>query len=416
MSRRHALPGARLVRSVRGRLTERRRDERGYVLVLTALLIVPMMIIAAMAVDYGGWYAEGTKMQKASDAAALAGVVWLPNINQATAVAKETAKQNGYDDALPNITVTVRQVSETELGVDIVDTNSPTYLAKFLRDSTQIRREASAKYVLPVPLGSPKNYFGTGPLVPGNDKENFYAAVNGYCSAKDQGGPFESRHWFSSPVGTTNACTRSGRQSNTEYKVTPAAAYQYYIELPAGRTQSMALYLWNPQVDSSDPTSPGSALADTTFTLLAPDATPFNDADNKVYGSSGSGGSCTGSGESNPREYTTTADNDASFWSTSGWSRFCTFTTSAPAGKYILSVRTEEGQSNAYASNAPARPHHHDRQHLRQPDGQHLPLDLRQELDVGLRERVGVERQLLPGEDRPGARREDRQDHAVRPR
>jgi Flp pilus assembly protein TadG len=337
---------ARLHRFLCERLGGRRRDERGYVLALTALVLVPMLIIAAMAIDYGGWYAEGTKMQRAADAAALAGVVWLPNTNQATLVAKETAKKNGYDDALPNITVTVNQISETELGVEIVDTASETYLAKFIRDTTTIRRSATAKYVLPVPLGSPKNYFGTGQMISGNDREN------GYCSAKDQGGPFEARYWFNTPVGTTNACTKSGRQQNAEYKSSPTPAYQYYIELPPGRTQTMALYLWNPQVDSNDPTSPGSSVADTTFTLLAPDDTPFNDADNKVYGTAGSGGSCSGSGESNPRKYTTTVDNDASFWSTSGWSRFCTFTTSAPAGKYILNVRTEQNQSNSYASNA----------------------------------------------------------------
>jgi Flp pilus assembly protein TadG len=344
-----------LVSALRRRVDARRPNERGYVLIMTALLIVPMLILAAMAVDYGGWYAEGTRMQKAADAAALAGVVWLPNINQATAVAKDTAKQNGYDDALANVTVKVTQISETELGVAITDNASQVYLAKFLKNTTTISRSASAKYVLPVPLGSPKNYFGTGQMISGSDRENFFGAVNGYCSYKAQGGPFEAR-WMipgipSSSQGSGNACTGS-HATNDDYRSDPDPAYQYYIELPPNRTQTMRFYIYNPHEDADDPTGYSSSQYSTTsFWLQAPDNTPFNDSDNKIYGQSGSGGSCTGSGESNPRTYTA-SDNDATFFSQSGWSGFCTFTTSAPAGKYILNVRTKEGESNSYATNA----------------------------------------------------------------
>ena len=78
----------------------RRRDEHGYVLALTALIILPLLLISAMAVDYGGWYSQGARMQRAADAAALAGVVWLPDLATATTVAQSTAKANGYDDDL----------------------------------------------------------------------------------------------------------------------------------------------------------------------------------------------------------------------------------------------------------------------------------------------------------------------------
>lgn len=220
-------------------VARRRRDEKGYILVMTAMLIVPMMILAAMAVDYGAWYTEGTRMQKAADAAALAGVVWLPNLPQATTVARETARQNGYDHNDPNITVTVNQISETELGVEITDSDSEVYLASFVRDHMSITRSASAKYVLPVPLGSPKNYFGTGQMISGNDRENFFAAINGYCSYKAQGGPFETKYQLpgipSSSHGSGNACTNS-RTANGDYRADPSPAYQYYIELPPNRT------------------------------------------------------------------------------------------------------------------------------------------------------------------------------------
>ena len=60
-----------------------RRDERGYVLILTALILIPLLLISAMAVDYGAWYTSGSRMQRAADAAALAGVVWLPDLTTA---------------------------------------------------------------------------------------------------------------------------------------------------------------------------------------------------------------------------------------------------------------------------------------------------------------------------------------------
>ncbi len=330
-------------------VARRRRDEKGYILVMTAMLIVPMMILAAMAVDYGAWYTEGTRMQKAADAAALAGVVWLPNLPQATTVARETARQNGYDHNDPNITVTVNQISETELGVEITDSDSEVYLASFVRDHMSITRSASAKYVLPVPLGSPKNYFGTGQMISGNDRENFFAAINGYCSYKAQGGPFETKYQLpgipSSSHGSGNACTNS-RTANGDYRADPSPAYQYYIELPPNRTQTMRFYIYNPHEDSSDPTGYASnQYATTTFWLQRPDNTPFNDNDNPIYTG------CSGSGESNPRTYTA-SDNDASFFGQSGWSRFCTFSTTAPAGKYILNVRTRQNESNSYATNA----------------------------------------------------------------
>src|SRR6478735_914692 len=130
----------------------RRRDEDGYVLALTALVILPLMLISAMAVDFGAWYTQGSRMQKAADAAALAGVVWLPDLTEATDVAKDAAKANGYDDALANVTVTVTKLSDNELKVDIRDTAGKVYLAKWVKNSVTINRTATAKYVLPVPL------------------------------------------------------------------------------------------------------------------------------------------------------------------------------------------------------------------------------------------------------------------------
>lgn len=319
-------------------LRRRRRGERGYVLATTALVLIPMLIVAGMAIDFGGLYTEAAKMQRAADAAALAGVVWLPNLTNATTVAKASAKENGYDDALANITVTVTQLAETELKVTITNSASPIYLAKMVKQSASVTRSSTADYVLPVPLGSPKNYFGTGDMISGTARENFYAAVNNSCWDKIQGDPF----------AVSNISATCSGAANTQFRASPKNQYEYYIELPAGRTQSVVVSIWSPADPSKDAADPGGTTSSSnvtlTFNLQTADSTPLDDSDNPVT-------SCTGSGESNPRTYTA-VDNDATLLGRAGWSTFCTIPSTAPAGKYILGVRNKQPETGTMGLNA----------------------------------------------------------------
>ena len=54
-------------------------QDEGYFSVMFALLLVPLMLFAALAVDVGFWYTRAMEIQRAADSAALAGVVWQPN-------------------------------------------------------------------------------------------------------------------------------------------------------------------------------------------------------------------------------------------------------------------------------------------------------------------------------------------------
>jgi Flp pilus assembly protein TadG len=58
--------------SLRGRIRTRLTGERGATAVIVALLLVPVMGFAAIAVDVGALYAERARLQTAADAAALA--------------------------------------------------------------------------------------------------------------------------------------------------------------------------------------------------------------------------------------------------------------------------------------------------------------------------------------------------------
>ena len=77
------------------------RREAGFILAQAALLLVPMLIVAAFATDIGAWYLEGQKVQRGVDAAALAAVTLLPDVAAAEAEARATAARNGYVDATP---------------------------------------------------------------------------------------------------------------------------------------------------------------------------------------------------------------------------------------------------------------------------------------------------------------------------
>lgn len=327
---------ARAARSETGR-----RDEKGYVLAVSAIIMVPLLAISGMATDIGGWYAEGTKMQKAADAAALAAVVWLPDLTKATAVAHQTARQNGFDSNDDNISIVVGQLSNTDLRVTITDTDAPVFFSRFFMDSMTIKRESIATYVLPVPLGSPRNYFGTGHLVT-SAPDGMWAAVNGWCSPKEQGDPFAvgfQGNWPSSG----QVCP--GATANAQYIASPKPAYEYIIEVPAGRSQPIVVALYSPAKTTTAPDDGTGATMTTTFTMRSPDATPFDDTDNPLT-------SCAGPGQSNPRNYAPfEVDNDYTYFGASGWSSFCTIPTTAPAGKYVLSVRSLEGEAGSSASN-----------------------------------------------------------------
>jgi len=141
----------------------RLKGERGYILIMAALLMLPLLAFTGFAVDYGAWYTYANRMQRAADAAALAGVVWMPNDEKAEAVALETAKANGFDDAAADVRVTVTPVGNRRLRVHIVDTDVPRFFSSLFISGMDIERQALSEYVQSVPMGSPDNSLGNDP-------------------------------------------------------------------------------------------------------------------------------------------------------------------------------------------------------------------------------------------------------------
>jgi len=141
----------------------RLKGERGYVLIMAALVMLPLLAFCGFAVDVGSWYTYANRMQRAADAAALAGVVWMPQDEKAEQVALTTAKANGFDDAASNITVAVTPVGNRRLRVDIHDTDVQMYFSRIYLSTMDIERQSLAEYVQSVPMGSPDNTLGNDP-------------------------------------------------------------------------------------------------------------------------------------------------------------------------------------------------------------------------------------------------------------
>ncbi|MCR5629251.1 pilus assembly protein TadG-related protein [Eubacterium sp.] len=80
-----------------------RRNEEGAVMVFVALLIVVLLAFTALAVDFGTAYYQRQKLQTACDAAALAGVQYLPDTVKAETVAKDYLKVNFNNDVVTNV-------------------------------------------------------------------------------------------------------------------------------------------------------------------------------------------------------------------------------------------------------------------------------------------------------------------------
>ncbi len=140
------------------------RDERGLAIVWTALLLVVMLGMAAFAVDVANWYVHAQKAQRAADAAALGGVVFMPDgFTTAQSVAQTSAAGNGFATAQVQVqTVTGRS---NQLKVTVTQQVQNAFGGIWGSRFTQVRRSAIAEYQGPVPMGSPVNGLGNEPIL-----------------------------------------------------------------------------------------------------------------------------------------------------------------------------------------------------------------------------------------------------------
>ncbi len=162
-----------------------RRREEGQAIVLIALAAVALVAIVGLSVDGGMTFWEAQKLQRAADAAALAGVVWVPSQqNVADSRGRLTVQSAGYNNFA---TSGSNQVAYTYTDVDTnppgaytaywgtvptpyqykvtLGTKIPHYFLGVLGfQNSYLQREALAEYAVPAQLGGSFNYFGSSSL------------------------------------------------------------------------------------------------------------------------------------------------------------------------------------------------------------------------------------------------------------
>lgn len=136
---------------------------RGQVLVIFAFLLTILIGMAAFAVDLAWIWSNQLQVQRAADAGALAGVVHLPgDPTGAVTAARAESRKNGFEHNVGGVVVTANPDPAFSRRM-IVNVSAPVdtfFLGLFGFGEVTVNRTAKAEYVLPVPMGSPENYYG----------------------------------------------------------------------------------------------------------------------------------------------------------------------------------------------------------------------------------------------------------------
>jgi hypothetical protein len=143
------------------------RSQRGQVLIIFTGIFVVLLLMSALVVDLAWLWNNSLRIQRTADAAALAGVVFLPNdLPSGKTAAWKEATRNGYPTGVGGITVTPTQdgLNPRRMNVKVTAPVQTFFLGLVGLSTITISRDAHAEYVLPVPMGSPLNYYGVGCL------------------------------------------------------------------------------------------------------------------------------------------------------------------------------------------------------------------------------------------------------------
>jgi hypothetical protein len=307
------------------------RRESGQVIVIFAGALVAIMGLIAIVVDISWYWSSTLKVQRAADAAALAGVVYLPgDKSSAYATALDEARKNGFVDGVGGTTVVPEQDPRNPRRLKVtIEAPIGTYFARVLGiNSIPSSRVAIADYILPVPMGSPLNYYGIGCLdtnavnglsqpacASGSDSNG----PSGVSSAQGQNGTvgggapnqLDSQGFWGAvftkggdsrngdAFSPTNISNGGSSPSNPDYD---PSGYGYTVEIPAGGGGAVyvfdATFCEMPRLGSGKAgtgdewtgnlggTNPGPVS--TYFNLYSMQGTPLDLFDDRLVYSSGS--------------------------------------------------------------------------------------------------------------------------------
>ena len=215
------------------------RDERGFALVMLAGCLLCLVAAAAFAIDIGAWFLRTSQIQRAADAASLAGAAKMPDVVAAKAAATAAAQRNGFvaGDKNGDIQINYEAVDDDQYNVRIIDKKAPMYFAQVFMGDVQLAKTSKAEFVDSVPMGSPYNALGMGdiPLGSGIETQNYWLAVNGYCLPKEDGDLFSAGFDGTVELNPDGSYKRStckienGSTANLDYQ---EKGYDYLVNVP----------------------------------------------------------------------------------------------------------------------------------------------------------------------------------------
>lgn len=209
--------------------------------------------IVAMVVDVSWYWTNSLRVQRAADAAALAGVVYLPgDVPKAQAAALAESVKNGYTTiasppaTCPGGSVCVYPTQDAanprRMAVQISAPVNTFFMRIFGFTRITATRSSKAEYVLPVPMGSPQNYYGvfgrmrtpsntTGTQMLLSDgstptNQGFWGTMISQGASRTNGDAYLSKY----NCDPSSTCSTL----NADYK--PSTYYDYGIEMAPGTT------------------------------------------------------------------------------------------------------------------------------------------------------------------------------------
>ncbi|HLU31105.1 MAG TPA: pilus assembly protein TadG-related protein [Acidimicrobiia bacterium] len=217
------------------RLLNKLIGEKGAALPITASMLVVLLGIAGFGTDLGWFYLNASRIQRAADAAALAGVINMPHdFPQAEVDARAAAQTNGYVDGVDDVSIQVAEVPHdpNQLDVTVTDTVDTFFARIFGMETVTISRTARAEFIPPLKLGSPINQFGNS-CDPGTGGSScgpgFWANIHGKLTDRAMGDAFSP-----ACVGSNDnpGCTGNvfHRDDGYLYGIDPAGQSSFTIE------------------------------------------------------------------------------------------------------------------------------------------------------------------------------------------
>ncbi len=298
---------------------EEESGEQGYALALLALLLIPLLAIAAIGVDLGVWYLQAQQNQRIADASSLAAVVWLPDETAATAVAYDAVRRNGLEPGVDS-TVHVTVLGQNRVKVRVA-TKSHLGFSQLFFDEFAITRSAIAEYNRPIALGSPVNTIGSPSL---------WLAVSGKCSVRENG-DLRMAEWMNAYPGghyPPNPCFGTANPDET-------GEYIYAVTINEKPTQPVKLEVFDGTYSPNSGLGTDSELVhpsafDTRFEFYDADGPPFD------------------LGAHTKLADVVVGDRDGSY--ENAWRQIATIPDPEP-GTYYLRVTTQGGGTQSTGSN-----------------------------------------------------------------